>query len=161
MDKIIKNDEKNNPPKNGVKNTNLYAGQNIVPFETVEEVWFWFIQAQQARVDGARYSAGLSLTPRPCEPSDILTILNNLYRNRLLLWEHLLVLRYYGRRQLPPNQKDVKRKQACKLWHEAMNRLEPIFIRKGIMEQPQTTNGFAHQQWARDAIIHSSSSVLN
>lgn len=39
-----------------------------IPFDSVEEAWFWFIQAQKAREDGARFSFGQGLTPRPCEP---------------------------------------------------------------------------------------------
>lgn len=36
------------------------------PFASTEEAWFWFIQAQAARNDGARFSMGLGLVPRPC-----------------------------------------------------------------------------------------------
>lgn len=32
--------------------------QQGTAFENVEEAWFWFIQAQQARNDGARIVAG-------------------------------------------------------------------------------------------------------
>lgn len=131
MDKKSKNDKT-------IKNKNDSLSKNLVPFDTVEEAWFWFILAQQAKVEGARYTAGLSITPRPCEPSDILKILQNLYRNRLLLWEHMLVLRHYGRRQLAPDLKRVKEARAHKLWLEAMKRLEPVLIRKEIMRDNKT-----------------------
>lgn len=55
--------------------TNTQAGAETFPFTDVEEAWFWFIQAQQAKNEGARIAAGQSVTPRPCEPSDILLIL--------------------------------------------------------------------------------------
>lgn len=72
------------------------------PFDSAEEVWFWFIMAQQARNEGARFSAGAGMIPRPCEPLDILKILDSLYRQRRLQRDHLLVLRHYGRRNMPP-----------------------------------------------------------
>ncbi len=59
-------------------------GVGIVPFYNAEEVWFWFIAAQQARNDGARFVAGHGLFRRPCEPVDILKILDDLYRHRRL-----------------------------------------------------------------------------
>ena len=130
-------------------------GSNIVLFDTVEEAWFWFVLAQQARVEGARYTAGLSLTPRPCEPSDILKILNNIYRNRLLLWDHMLVLRHYGRRQLPPDLYRAKEARAHKLWHEAMERLEPILIRKGILKEKTSDKFLTSQSWAQEASVYS------
>ncbi len=42
-----------------------------VPFISVEEAWFWYIAAMQARLDGARIVAGLGREIRPCEPVDI------------------------------------------------------------------------------------------
>ncbi len=148
MDKETKIEKK-------IKNENNSLNKNIVPFDTVEEAWFWFILAQQAKVEGARYTAGLSITPRPCEPSDILKILNNLYRNRLLLWEHMLVLRHYGRRQLAPDPQRVKEVRAHKLWLEAMQRLEPALIRKKIMHDNKSNNLFANKSWAQEASLYS------
>lgn len=80
----------------------------VVPFETTEEAWFWFIAAQQARNDGARYASGAGIIPRPCEPVDILNILGRMHRSRRLLWEHILVLRHYGQRNLPPDSQRIK-----------------------------------------------------
>jgi hypothetical protein len=107
-----------------------------VPFNSASEAWFWFIQAQQARNEGARIVAGLSGEPRPCEPADFLSILDRLYRNRLLLRDHLLVLRHYGRRQYAPDPRRVKEVIASRLWEEAFDRIEPVLVRKGIVRQP-------------------------
>lgn len=107
-----------------------------VPFAGAEEAWFWFIQAQAARNDGARFSMGLGAVPRPCEPADILKILDRLRRNRRLLMDHLLVLRHYGLRLMPPDPARVKEARAHKLWIESMERLEEVFIGKGIVEKP-------------------------
>lgn len=103
------------------------------PFESSEEAWFWFIAAQQAREDGARFVQGEALLPRPCEPIDILKILDRLYRQRQLLIDHAKVLRHYGRRQLPPDPYRVKEMRAHKLWHEALERLTPVLVSKGIV----------------------------
>ena len=104
-----------------------------VPFATVEEAWFWFIQAQAARVDGARFSMGQGLVARPCEPLDILRVLDRLHRQRRLLMDHLLVLRHYGRRLMPPDPRRAREVNAHKLWTEALQRIEPALIRKGIV----------------------------
>jgi len=106
---------------------------HYVPFLDAVEAWFWFISAQQAKNEGARYTAGLSLTPRPCEPADILKVLDRLYRQRRLLRDHLLVLRHYGRRQMAPDLKRSKEVRAYKIWHEAIERIEPLLIKKGII----------------------------
>lgn len=111
----------------------------VQAFDSVEEAWFWFIQAQQARNDGARFTAGNGLIARPCEPIDILRVLDRLYRHRRLTMEHLLVMRHYGRRQMPPDPRRIKEGRAYKLWSEALKRLESVLERKGIVR-----NSFFH-----------------
>lgn len=96
--KIQKNDEK--------------TGHCGVPFDSVEEVWFWFIAAQQARNEGAKFVAGLGAMQRPCEPIDILKIIDQLYRKRCLKREHFLVLRHYGRRHMAPDPRRIKEKNS-------------------------------------------------
>ena len=125
------------------------------PFDSAEQAWFWFIQAQQARNEGARYSSGLALFPRPCEPADILKILDNLYRQRRLLRDHLLVLRHYGRRQLAPDYNRVKEAIAHNLWTEALERIEPVLIRKGIVRQKKLTLNRPNKFWSYGAVVHS------
>ena len=110
-------------------------GVTSVPFASAEEAWFWFIQAQAARTEGARFSRGLGLVARPCEPLDIMGVLDRLYRKRRLLRDHLLVLRHYGRRLMAPDARLAREARAATLWREAFNRLEPVLIRKGIVEE--------------------------
>ncbi len=109
------------------------TGAETTPFASAEEAWFWFIQAQQARNDGARFSMGLGLFARPCEPLDILRVVERLYRNRRLIMDHLLVLRHYGRRMMPPDPCRVREARAHTLWTEALERIEPVLCRKGIV----------------------------
>ncbi len=110
------------------------------PFDSVEQAWFWFIQAQQARNEGARVAMGLGLVARPCEPTDILKVLDRLYRHRRLQMDHLLVLRHYGRRQMPPDPRRIKEGRAYKLWIEALQRIEAVLERKGIVRKPFLPN---------------------
>lgn len=103
------------------------------PFDSATDAWFWFIQAQQARIDGARFMRGASLIARPCEPIDILQTLDRLYRQRQLQMDHLLVLRHYGRRMLPPDPRRPKEVRAYKLWVEALGKLSEKLEEKGII----------------------------
>ncbi len=107
-----------------------------IPFASAEEAWFWFIQAQAAREDGARFTMGLGVYPRPCEPLDILKVLDRLYRTRKLLMDHALVLRHYGKRMLAPDPYRVKEARAHSLWVEALGQIEMVLVAKGIVEMP-------------------------
>jgi hypothetical protein len=132
---------------------------SAVPFENAVEAWFWFILAQQAKNDGAQIRAGQSPIKRPCEPIDILKILDNLYRQRMLLREHLLILRHYGRRQMLPDPKRIKEKRACIIWKEAIDRIEPVLIRKGIVSQKKLTTTRPNKFWSIGAVVHENKSV--
>ena len=110
--------------------------QSEVPptlFTSAEEAWFWFMQNQMARADGARVAAGLSLVPRPCEPVDVYKIMERLYRSRRLLMDHILVLRHYGRRLMSPDIRYPKEIRAHQLWTEALTRMEDVMVTKGIV----------------------------
>lgn len=110
------------------------AGLQVVPFRSAEESWFWFMAAQAAKNDGAKFSAGVGLYPRPCEPVDILKTLDRLYRQRLLMRDHLLVLRHYGQRKMAPDPYRPQEARAATLWTQAMQRLDNALERKGIVE---------------------------
>ncbi len=127
----------------------------FLPFKTTEEAWFWFITAQQARVEGARFIAGQGLYPRPCEPLDILKVMDGLYRHRRLLRDHLLVLRHYGRRHMPPDARRPREMRAAKLWKEALERIGEVLIRKGIV----VPSGQAHPDWIAQARIFENTGV--
>ena len=122
-------------------------------FSDAEETWFWFILAQEARNAGARFSAGLSLTERPCEPGDILQCVERLYRNRRLMMDHILVLRHYGKRQMAPDPRRVKEVRAFSLWKEALERLEPVLVRKGIV-RPKLSLPQPGRFWSHNAVIY-------
>lgn len=122
-------------------------------FDNAEEAWLWFILAQEAKNEGARVTAGAGLVARPCEPADILQSLDRLYRNRRLVMDHLLVLRHYGKRQLSPDPRRVKEVRAFALWKEALERLEPVLVRKGIV-RPKLALPQPGRYWAHTAVIY-------
>lgn len=131
-------------------NTNTYGEIKTIPFVDAQEAWFWFIAAQQAKNDQARFVSGQGLYPRPCEPLDILKVLDHLYRQRRLRRDHFLVLRHYGRRHLAPDACRAKEVRAAKLWHEALERMTPVLEKKGIIEAQRE----CHENWHREALVY-------
>ena len=109
---------------------------DTLPFKNAEEAWFWFIQAQTARNEGAKIIAGAGLTPRPCEPVDIIKCLERLYKNRCVTMDHVMVLRHYGRQLMAPNLRHKKETRAYYLWHEALDKLEDMLVSKRIVVRP-------------------------
>lgn len=86
------------------------------PFTSAEEAWFWFIDAHEARHLGAKIVAGMATYPRPCEPVDIMKIVDRLYRQRRLLADHLRILIHYGQRRSPPDHRRPAEIKALVLW---------------------------------------------
>ncbi len=117
-----------------------------VPFTNVSDAWFWFMSAQEARNSGARVKTGVSSISRPCEPVDILLVLDRLYRERRLQRDHLLVLRHYGRRKMAPDANRVKERRASTLWAQAMAILEKPLVKKEIVETVSLQNDDLLQQ---------------
>lgn len=109
---------------------------DATPFDSAEAAWFWTVQARLAQLDGARVSAGQGLVPRPCEPLDVLTVVDRLYRRRRLLPEHLRVLADYGRALCRPDRDRRRERRAWHLWQEAMAELAPVLTAKGIVAAP-------------------------
>jgi hypothetical protein len=107
---------------------------NSVPFASTEEAWFWFVQAQEARASGARIVAGRGVVPRPCEPLDMMRVVDRLYRQRKLIRDHLHVLVHYGRRLMAPDPERRLEVRASDLWREALAFLDPVLREKGIVQ---------------------------
>ena len=103
-------------------------------FSDAEEAWFWFIQSYTARLEGARITAGAGQYNRPCEPVDILKIVDRLYRNCRLTRDHIYVMRHYGLRQMAPDKHHPKEQRSYYLWSQAMQILAASLSKKGLME---------------------------
>lgn len=93
-----------------------------MPFESTEEAWFWVAP-----------SAGAGGPARPCEPEDLLRIVDRLYRQRLLIRDHLSVLAFYGRRRAAPDPRRRREQRAATLWGEAMAVLGPALRSRGFV----------------------------
>lgn len=106
------------------------------PFKNAEEAWFWFIQAQTARNEGAKIVAGAGLAPRPCEPVDIIQCLERLYRSRSVTMDHVMILKHYGQRFMSPDPRIQKEARAYTIWREALDKLEGMLISKKIVVKP-------------------------
>lgn len=107
---------------------------DMVPFDSAEAAWFWFVQAQMARAEGAQIKSGAGLYQRPCEPVDICREVERLYRGRRLVIDHIKVLKHYGVRLMSPDPRRAKEKRAHFIWMEAMERLEEALVFKGIVK---------------------------
>jgi hypothetical protein len=118
-------------------------------FSSAEEAWFWFVQAQMAKSEGARIVSGRSGVQRPCEPIDVFQAMERLYRARRLRMDHILVLRHYGRRQMSPDPLRQKEIRASGLWNEALSILEEVLIAKGIVKAREAPSWFA-QEWRKE-----------
>lgn len=91
------------------------------PFKTTEEAIAWFT-AQALPYHGTAEVIFLAIT--------------QLYMNRLLKQDHILVLRHYGRRGQAPRDTHDKEKKAYSIWRDAISIVEPALIRQGIVSAP-------------------------
>ncbi len=99
------------------------------PFPSTAEAWFWTMRAIQARRMGERPGADFDGMTRPCEPDDIVSILDRLYRQRRINLEHARMLRMWGERgQAPP--RDVA---DARVWREAIVALDVPLRARGIV----------------------------
>jgi hypothetical protein len=114
------------------------VGTDVTLFTDAEEAWFWFINANKASRDGARIRANEGLYKRPCEPSDILKILERLHRHRRLNMHHFRIMKHYGQRGLVPDDTRPKEVLAARLWMEAMDVLGDVLLAKQIIYPPMT-----------------------
>jgi hypothetical protein len=105
----------------------------VEAFASAEEAWFWTMAALTARRDGARIVAGAGTTQRPCEPDDVVRVLDRLYRQRRIDLAHARVLRVWGERGASPDARSPSEARDAQLWTEAMQRLEWPLRVKGIV----------------------------
>ncbi|MCT4574809.1 MAG: hypothetical protein OIF36_04470 [Alphaproteobacteria bacterium] len=115
-------------------NNKLTESGDTKLFANGQEAWFWFMQANEAKIVGAKCSPGMGAVSRPCEPEDIMNIINKLYRQRTLLIDHVRILAHYGKKLCAPNKDRYREQKACTLWKEAMSKIEPILVNKGIIK---------------------------
>ena len=103
------------------------------PFATAECAWFWTMAALTARRDGARNLAGMARTLRPCEPDDVLRVLNRLYYQRRIDLIHARVLRHWGDIGWPPDPTALSEMRDHAIWVDALDRMHLPLKVKGIV----------------------------
>lgn len=111
-----------------------YAQLKTVPFLSAEEAWLWGMQGLLARQEGARPVAGMALYPRPCEPDDLVLILQRLHRRGRVSSGHVGVMMDYGRRVMPPDGRCREEELAAYLWDEALDLMVTSLRAKGIVQ---------------------------
>ena len=104
------------------------------PFDDAEHAFFHMVQYQRARHDGARFVAGAGLYNRPSHPDDIRIVIDRLYRQKKLGHDHIKILKHFGVRMMPPDDRRENEKRAYDLWHDAMGIIGAELRRKGIIE---------------------------
>jgi hypothetical protein len=94
-------------------------------FETVEQALIWFTHAQSSGDAGA--------IARACSPLAVLRVIDRLWRQRVLVRDHLLVLAHYGRRGAAPRPANKREARAHTLWLEAVAVLETPLRNLGLL----------------------------
>lgn len=112
-----------------------------VPFDGAEQAWLWCVEAETYRLEGARMQAGLAARPRPCEPVDVLIAVERLARRGAIDRAHIDVLMRWGFRQQRPDGLDAESVRALRLWREALDRLEPDLVGRGIVRAKREAVG--------------------
>lgn len=106
----------------------------VLLFCDAEEAWFWYMRAQRARTEGARFRGPSGGTVRPCDPDDIYRAVMALHRQGLIGVEHLKVLARFGYDDHPPDSRLRDHARAHSLWHEALDRLTTVLRKKDIID---------------------------
>ncbi len=99
-------------------------------FASAEDAWFWAYGAWQARHQGA--AANGRGARRPCDPDDVLLVVERLLRARRIDAAHASVLGRWGQRQVAPSAQWGQPEEVT-LWQDAMTALGAILSRKGLL----------------------------
>ena len=111
----------------------IEPSDRVQPFRSAEEAWIWTMTALVARRDGARYTANQGKIGRPCDPDDVVKILDALYRQRRIDLLHARILRIWGERGSAPDPTYAVERSDWILWKEALDRMEWLLRVKGIV----------------------------
>ncbi|MCC9623945.1 hypothetical protein LPB41_19880 [Thalassospira sp. MA62] len=109
--------------------------RTITPFASAMQAWFWFVRCQAARIEGARVIADAGEVVRPCDPDDIYNAVMRLSKSGIIGQRHLQVLEYFGIVERTPDPRDPREAPKYSLWQQAMEALESVLIKRGIVEK--------------------------
>ncbi len=105
--------------------------QNVTPFDSSEEAWFWCCLCESLR--HLRGRGGHRKITRPCESSDIVIAVKRLLNSGLISTEQAQIMSKYGLRQMPPHPNFGDSNRTCLLWDNALSFLDNILRQKGIV----------------------------
>lgn len=108
------------------------AADLTLPFKSAAEAWFWTKEALSARQEGRQ--GGRGICRRPCEPDDVVKVIDRLYRARRIDLQHARVLRVWGERGVAPSARSLLEMDDARLWNAAMAQMEWPLRVKGIVK---------------------------
>lgn len=110
-------------------------------YDSAEHAFFHMVTCQKYASAGARHKAGMGLFQRPGGPNDVRIVIERLYRERKLSIDHINVLRWYGKREMRPDERREKEVRAAMLWDDAMAIIGVELLKKGMIDaQPEPYN---------------------
>ncbi len=113
----------------------VQLNQEVLLFQSVEEVWFWCCKGQLIRESGNRFVKKTSISIRPCSIDDIVRIIVKLKFSGKISQPQVDILYKYGNRFCPPDKYNFEEEKDCSLWENAMNFLEKECLKKNFLEK--------------------------
>lgn len=107
--------------------------KTMIPFQTSEEAWFWYVRSERSRREGGQPTRSFSMETRPCDPDDVYKSVMDLRRKNTLQDHHLRVLGKFGWRDSPPDPRLGAEEYSFILWDEALDRMDTVLMDKGIV----------------------------
>lgn len=105
------------------------------PFDSAEEAFFNMVTFQKYAASGAKIRAGQGLFHRPGSANDTRIVIERLYAQRKLSLDHINVLRWYGKREMRPDERREKEARAAMLWDDAMRIIGAELAKKGMVRR--------------------------
>lgn len=107
--------------------------QTGVAFESEEEAWLWATQAVKLTSEGAQATANKAVTPRPCEPRDIVSLAVRMRRANRLTGHEMGTLCRFGALNRPPDPRDPDEEVSDRYWRNGLDRLSGPLRERGFV----------------------------
>ena len=104
-----------------------------IKYDDAEHAFFSMVDNQRAKADGANFKNSYRSFQRPGAGIDTQKVIERLYRQHYLTHDHIRVLRFYGIRNMRPDERREKEYKAAKLWDEAMKIIQKELEAKGMV----------------------------
>jgi hypothetical protein len=105
-------------------------------FASTAEAWLWAAKHVLMRAEGAKAQGISGSVARPCEPGDVVLAARRQHRAGWLGKRELRVLWHYGTLGREPWDDSPFEREDWRAWSNALARLEPPLIRRGIVVPP-------------------------